>query len=411
MESVKAPGRRTREGLVLASALLFACPASAREWSVRTDGSGDAPTIQAAIAAAAPGDRVVLEAGIFTGPGNRDVDFLGKAITVTSAAGAEATVIDCQGLGRGFVFQSGEDLNSLLEQVTVTGGIGRDLGSGNFAGGGVACLHSSSPLIRDCHVIGNQAEDIGGGIACVDQSSPWILGNRIIDNDSHMHGGGVMALDRSSPVIRDNLIKGNSASRMGGGLSLANGALAVVTGNVICENIAEVGGGVDCGGGTPLIEGNVIFDNVATRLGGGVQVSLASPTLRANTIVGNGAPSGGGIACFYYGNAVIEYCIIAFSAEGGGMFTDAARPVMRCTDIFGNEGGNYMLAVDLGGNFRADPLFCGVGDSGNFRLQATSPCLPSNNSCGMPIGAQTMGCGTTPVTRTTWGVIKSRYRR
>jgi hypothetical protein len=40
-------------------------------------------TIQSAIdAAAIDGDTVIVAPGTYTGPGNRDIDFLGKAITV-----------------------------------------------------------------------------------------------------------------------------------------------------------------------------------------------------------------------------------------------------------------------------------------------------------------------------------------
>ncbi|NIO84487.1 MAG: hypothetical protein GTN53_28595, partial [Candidatus Aminicenantes bacterium] len=49
---------------------------------VRADGTGDYPTIQAAINAAATGDIIELQTGTYTGNGNRDIDFLGKVITV-----------------------------------------------------------------------------------------------------------------------------------------------------------------------------------------------------------------------------------------------------------------------------------------------------------------------------------------
>jgi hypothetical protein len=42
------------------------------------------PTIQSAIDDAVNGDVVIVADGIYTGAGNRDIDFLGKAITVCS---------------------------------------------------------------------------------------------------------------------------------------------------------------------------------------------------------------------------------------------------------------------------------------------------------------------------------------
>ncbi|MCK4412604.1 MAG: hypothetical protein KAY32_03575, partial [Candidatus Eisenbacteria sp.] len=80
---------------------------------VRPDGSGDYATIQDAINASWSGDVVALTDGTYSGPGNRDIDFLGKAITVRSLSGIAAScVVDCQALGRGFHFHYGEDLVS-----------------------------------------------------------------------------------------------------------------------------------------------------------------------------------------------------------------------------------------------------------------------------------------------------------
>ena len=42
----------------------------------------DFPTIQDAIVASTHGDIIELTDGVFTGPGNRDVRFVGRAVTV-----------------------------------------------------------------------------------------------------------------------------------------------------------------------------------------------------------------------------------------------------------------------------------------------------------------------------------------
>jgi hypothetical protein len=112
--------------LLIMTVLLLAVPAltSAEIWYVKPDGSGDAPTIQAAIDSASTGDTVMLANGVYTGVGNRGIDFRGKAITVRSELGVpELCVIDCELLPdefrRGFRFRSGEGPESVLMGVTI----------------------------------------------------------------------------------------------------------------------------------------------------------------------------------------------------------------------------------------------------------------------------------------------------
>ena len=59
--------------------LATAVAATGAVYVVSPDGTGDFPTIQAAINGAADGDIVELTDGTFIGAGNRDIDFLGKA--------------------------------------------------------------------------------------------------------------------------------------------------------------------------------------------------------------------------------------------------------------------------------------------------------------------------------------------
>ncbi len=172
--------------LLLSWLALGSGPVGAATYVVRPDGTGDFPTIQAAIDATVDGDVIELADGTFTGDGNRDIDYLGKAITVRSQSGVrESCVVDCHGSPeerhRGFIFQSGEGSGSVLEGVTITNGY-------TSGGGGIRC-ESSSPLFVRCALIGNSAF-YGGGMNCWYAPSPT-LRECVFDENWAEHGGGV----------------------------------------------------------------------------------------------------------------------------------------------------------------------------------------------------------------------------
>jgi hypothetical protein len=154
------------------------------------------PTIQKAINASRDGDVVIVAPGTYTGGGNRDIDFKGKAITVRSENGPVSCIIDCQGTKeephRGFCFYNGEANDSVVEGFTITNGYagygdvwifasndtasatGEVEGQSSFywdyvGGGAIACINAS-PVISHCIIRGNTAGQGymsgGGGIAC-----------------------------------------------------------------------------------------------------------------------------------------------------------------------------------------------------------------------------------------------------
>ena len=93
-----------------ALALLLAAAAAchATTYLVNPDGSGDFPTIQAALDAVVTGDVIELGDGLFTGPGNRDLVPGWMNLTIRSQSGdAGACMIDCQGSAGDPAFSKG----------------------------------------------------------------------------------------------------------------------------------------------------------------------------------------------------------------------------------------------------------------------------------------------------------------
>ncbi len=154
-------------------------------------------TIQAAIDAAVDGDEVVVADGTYTGPGNRDIDFGGKAITVRSENGPGACTIDINANDadphRAFHFHSGETAESVLEGFTIQNGFMN-------RGGAVLC-ESSSPLLQSClfqqnSVSGAVAEDGGGAVYTLGSSPTFIdcgfRQNHHVDVSFLFAGGGAV---------------------------------------------------------------------------------------------------------------------------------------------------------------------------------------------------------------------------
>jgi hypothetical protein len=164
---------------------------------VAADRSGDQPTIEAALKIAENGDVIELRDGVFTGPGNEDLDFLGKRVTLRSQSGNPATCViqlERYYLGRrAFLFQSGEDSGTVVRGIEVVGGTGgyhpqsdhwrvggRTLSSATY-GGAVICCKGASPMLIDCIFAHNAAAE--GGVAyCIDKASPTFVGCTFYDN-------------------------------------------------------------------------------------------------------------------------------------------------------------------------------------------------------------------------------------
>jgi hypothetical protein len=442
--------------LVLLSILAVAIALPASPAAIKVPEHYD--TLQGAIAAASPGDTVLVGPGTHSGPGNVDLDFGGKDIVLLAPAGPESTVIDCEFSARGLILVSGETRAAVVEGLTIKRGRGspgagiRCVGSSptirnvilleNWAlgwddrnGGGLAC-YEASPLLDGVSFLRNEA-DYGGGMSC------WYSSPELTDvsfQDNRASGGGALYsysssvvfdgatfegnegswtggayLLRSEADIRDARFEGNLSGWNGGGLSCRYGGPIVLTDVAFLENEADrEGGGLALDGCLATLTGVTFARNRAGTYGGGATFSGGTVGDLTNvTVVANRAASRAGGICCRASHPSITLSVLCFNGSRDAILCMAgSEPVVSRCVVFGNEMGDGLCGTHSD-NLFVDPLFCDMS-ANDFSLCGNSPCLPDDpgNPWGELVGAHGSGCGDcdSPVECLSWGMVKTLFR-
>ena len=278
-------------------------------------GTADDPfcTIGEGLAQARNGDLILVADGTYSGEGNVDLDFAGKAVILRSMGGPDVCIIECGGDDdphRGFSFTSGEDEHSVLEGFTIQNARADQ-------GGGILC-HHASPTLLDLSLIHCHAND-GGGICCID-ASPCIISCYLGQN----RGSGIHC-EASAPLIFDCYIY---------------------------NNFGAGGGGICCVRSSPAIINNLVCHNAGYYRGGGIYCWDSAPTITNTTLRGNQVvyedQLGGGLYC-WNSAPVLTDCIL-WDSSPVEVFVEAGDdPQIIYSDVQGGYPGE--------GNLDADPLF------------------------------------------------------
>ena len=359
---------------------------------------GNFATIQAAINFAGQGDVIEVASGTYSGTGNWDIEFRGKAITLRSANGPESTIIDCGAptsgsSHRGFYFHGGEGTDTLLSGFTIRGGriFGTQIPSNwssnpsHPVGGGVYC-EFSSPTIADC-IITDCGAEIGGGIGVVG-ASPMITDCVIHDcvaggygaAASGGRGGAIGLVEQSDATIINCVIEKNFGyhNSYGAGIYCWESA-AVISGCRLAGNGAPGnldGGGAYCAGArTDVVFQNCVFSMNTASAGGGLftewntsfgsssyrtRVSVVNCTLAQNQL--SGSLGGGGIES--NGTDILIDNTIAWYNNGSALAITSA--VSHAPVTYSNIQGSYSGT----GNINSDPLFASLS-SEDYHLQSS----------------------------------------
>src|SRR5579885_2964370 len=240
-------------------------------------------TIQSAIDAANTGDRVLVATGVYTGAGNVDLDFHGKAITV-EGNGYLSTVIDCQGDSRGFTFSSSEGASSIVRSLTIRNGL-------EAQGGAIAIIGSSPTFVR-CSVEDCKADN--GGAVYISGGQPSFQTTQF-KHDSSSLGGGAIYSDGASPGFIGCTFAGNDTRGLGGAIRADGGNTSFIS-CVFQENNSDFGGGAFAGVGSRVKFVNSSFsENVSFQNGGAIDLSSGSGATISNcTLAANLSHRGAG---------------------------------------------------------------------------------------------------------------------
>ena len=431
--------RHLSSTVILVFMTAFSSQLEAGTWRVEVDGSGEAPTIQAAIDSSSHGDLVLVGPGTYF----EHLNFKGKNIWLKSFAGAEVTILDGNWQA-GSVIQlvSGESNDAIVDGFTVTHGTGVPISEGavTHIGGGLYA-EDSWPTVRNCLFIDNVptgAKTFGGAISFrMDEGAAPTQSVRIVENtfitNEATNGGGIAG--GHGEIINNVFIRNTTNTGDGAAIwcDLTWHGPMTIRGNQFWENEADDHGGAIELGGAPgklaIVENNLFVRNVAhgtdgpanRGAGGAISWRVADGEIRNNTFFdnkgfGSGPSCRAGAILFDGGDRTISVTNNLFAQSTGCAITIMRELDLELVDnlFWGTIGHREILDLEdsLPENWEEmnvfeDPQFCGA-DADNFTVSIDSPALNHPNG---PIGAFTRpGCGPgVPVEETTWGTLKMKF--
>lgn len=365
--------------------------------TVRSDGTGDYQSIQAAVDAASDGD-VLQVTGVFY----ETVVFPGVDLLLE---GIGEAVLDANLQGPAFRFGAGTACE--IRSLTIRRGWGEQ-----FVVGALDLRPGAEVTLISCVLEENASED-NSAVASVDEGSSLVLENCVVRGNSGDTSYGIIESAGSLTVSNCELVQ-----NLGSGVIVVPQGDARIVGNTIADNdagLSWVGGIGVSGSGHVEVSGNVIRNCVGNT--GGIAAEPVDGTnfvVANNTLFGNRASTSGGRAHLtgFRGGEIRGNLLVG--GEGYSLVILDDHVSFYCNDIWTENDVPLYHSNDLTGvfgNISVDPLFC---DEDELCLSHDSPCLPGNHpggyECGT-IGAREACCDPTPIYDRSWGQVKSVFRR
>jgi hypothetical protein len=394
-------------------------------WRVNADGSGDVPTIQAAIDTAAVGDTVLVGPGRYTDanptPGGFPANvYLYKNVILTAAGPADSVILDGSANGL-VVYATGVDQSAVVRGFRITtefpGYVCAPVAPAAeapavAAGIGVWC-QGAGVTIRENHIIDHaigvwlidsnahlQLNTIercmtgvkSSGVDASDGGANEVFANTMDDCGAHITGDGtrlsIVGNDISAGcagvdgIDSELEIRENHFADLSGFAVHMTGSYGTVEANVISAS----GGGIYSTAGDMNFPTD-ISGNLLAGLGQGVALDNnadADIELFSNTFVE--ISDSYAVRCDMNSSPEIYSNLIA-NCFGGVACVRGSAPAFSCNNVFNAEtrlyGGDCSDQTGVNGNISADPMFCAPA---SYELDPDSPCAPGNHPDGVACG-------------------------
>ena len=174
-------------------------------------------SIAAALAAAAPGDTVLVGCGTYAEQGLQ----MPPGVMLRSATGEPGCAVLTSGGGESILVIDAASAGARIEGLTFTAIAGGIIAPAKRGGG--LFISDASPLISRCDFTDLKA-DYGGAVYCAGTAAPVITGCSFLRNSANAAGGALNLVGAAAPVLASCLLADNSSPRAGRAVNAALGA-------------------------------------------------------------------------------------------------------------------------------------------------------------------------------------------
>ncbi|WP_437336652.1 choice-of-anchor Q domain-containing protein [Sorangium sp. So ce394] len=311
----------------------------------RIDVPEDYPTIQAAVDAAAEGDRIRVAPGTYA----ESIVWTGKAIALIGA-GPDASIVD-PSLGPGGRCLTLVDVprGGWVEGFTCQNGTALEASSPN---GGGMLIRGGRPKLKRVVFRSNIASENGGGV-WIDGGDVTVHDASFLNNEAAVSGsggeGGGLGITRGSrlKMVRATFSR-NSTNPSGGGLVVLDGSSATVVASRFEENFGRSGGGIWCVDSVLRVSDSIFLNNLSDFDGAALGAINSSVKVADATIDGNSGDTRNRPVVSVRGRLAMFRSSVT-NNTGGGIGADGDVTVIDCSfeNNTATRGGAIIAAGTL----------------------------------------------------------------